>query len=174
MGEKMRSARRIVAVVLAALGGAFVLMVVLAGLSSRSAERESARKRTAPASVTLASSAAQPQVADATPPSATPRAALQIDKSPAKQEGRTLLLAKLKANGVFAKIDDTMAPLIKVAVGPSFYAAKFDDKEAFCSVVYAYYATEVAPVIVELRDDMTGKAVGTYQPGFTGIKLELE
>jgi hypothetical protein len=57
-----------------------------------------------------------------------------------------------------------------------FYLLDFEAKENFCSVVYAYVATQAKDdlVTVTLKDVLSGKTVGDYGQQWTGFGLKMK
>lgn len=94
-----------------------------------------------------------------------------IDKSAAMQADRKKLIEKLIGEGVFQKVE-TPGTLPRLWVRPRFYAAEFDQKQSFVSVVYAYYfdgSNETDSV--RIFDSRSGKEVGSYSAVQGGLKL---
>lgn len=88
----------------------------------------------------------------------------------ATQQKRQALLQKLIAQRVFYKIE-VPGSLPHVYVDTNWYQASIDQKEAFASVVYAYYYT-ISPSadIVVFKDKHTGNRIGTFST--TGLDLK--
>src|SRR5687767_926435 len=61
------------------------------------------------------------------------------ERSPEKQEQRKAMLAKLRAQGVFTRIENRGGGLVRVWTGRAFDGLDVQTKEAFCNVVYAFY-----------------------------------
>jgi len=94
-----------------------------------------------------------------------------IDKSAAMQADRKKLIEKLIGEGVFQKVE-TPGTLPRVWVRPRFYAAEFDQKQSFVSVVYAYYFDGSSEAdSVRIFDSRSGKEVGSYSAVQGGLKL---
>lgn len=93
----------------------------------------------------------------------------------AKQLKRELLIQQAIKRGVFTKLDLRQRNAT-AWVGPTFYALEFDDRESFCSVIYAYIATKVQDdaVWVTLKDAFSGKTVGSYEYRWGGPKLKMK
>lgn len=93
----------------------------------------------------------------------------------AKQPQRQELIQKLIHQGVFAKVD-LRERGATVWVKPAFYSLTFDAKKDFCSVVYAYIATNARDdlVSVTLKDNLSGKEVGDYGQQWNGIGLKMK
>lgn len=84
---------------------------------------------------------------------------------------RVKLLEDLQRQGVFGRIECRGAGG-DAWVAPAFYALTFDDKQIFTSVAYAYcFGAANRDSHITLRDDRTGKDVGTYW-GRRGLDLE--
>jgi hypothetical protein len=94
-----------------------------------------------------------------------------IDKSAAMQADRKKLIEKLIGEGVFQKVE-VPGTLPRLWVRPRFYAAEFDQKQSFVSVVYAYYfdGSNVTDS-VRIFDSRSGKEVGSYSAVQGGLKL---
>ncbi|MGB3086641.1 MAG: hypothetical protein WBC53_02745 [Phycisphaerae bacterium] len=92
-----------------------------------------------------------------------------------KQPGRRELIQKLIGQGVFQKVE-FRAQGATVWVGPTFYLLDFEAKQEFCSVVYAYVATNAKDdlVSVTLKDVQSGKTVGDYGQQWTGFGLKMK
>ena len=80
------------------------------------------------------------------------------------------MLRDLITNRIFQKTEGGQVP--KVWVRPGFYILDFDQKQTFLGVVYAYYSVENPTlVVVSIRDAMTNKEIGTFDPE-RGLKLK--
>lgn len=92
-----------------------------------------------------------------------------VDKSPEMQKGREVFIEKMKLLNVIQKIE-TPGNLPRVYVAPAFYAADFDSKRNFMSVVYAYHfdGSGISD-LVRIYDGRSGKEIGTYSPA--GLRL---
>jgi hypothetical protein len=96
---------------------------------------------------------------------------IQIDKSSEAQTKRKQLIDNLIAQGVFAKVEmPGTRPYIWVT--PSFYALEYDAKTSFTRLVWSYYfGPNDRYEGVTLRDNITGKNVGTFDM-VSGLKLK--
>jgi hypothetical protein len=105
----------------------------------------------------------------ATPgPTPTPK----VDASPEMQEKRLALIEDCISKGIFYKVEKP-ATYPHVWVTPLFHSLNFDDKQAFISVVFAYYISkDPACDMVVLYDSKTGKEVGVFAEVYGGLKLE--
>jgi hypothetical protein len=93
-----------------------------------------------------------------------------VDKSAAFQDRRAKLIEDLQGQGVFGKVEcrqDAGTAWVK----PGFYTLSFDDKQSFVSVVLAYCTNAGDRDFVVLKDDRTGKEVGTLW-GNRGLEME--
>jgi predicted Zn finger-like uncharacterized protein len=92
----------------------------------------------------------------------------------AKQPKRKELIQKLIKTGIFRKVD-FQAGSATIWVDSSFYLLDFEDKQKFCSVIYAYVSTEAKDdiVYVGLIDALSGKTVGNYGQQWTGFGLKM-
>lgn len=109
--------------------------------------------------------------APTTTPTPTKPAPAPVKVSPELQQKRLALIEDLISEGVFHKVEKP-ATYPHVWVTPLFHSLDFDDKQAFISVVYAYYITkDPASDIVVLYDSKTGNEVGTYAEVYSGLKL---
>jgi len=93
----------------------------------------------------------------------------------AKQPERKKLIQKLVDQGVFRKVD-FRERAATIWVDSTFYLLDFEAKQDFCSVVYAYLATNARDelVVVTLKDALTGNTVGDYGPQWTGFGLKMK
>jgi len=93
----------------------------------------------------------------------------------AKQPERKKLIQTLISRGVFRKVDfrDRVAT---IWVDSPFYLLDFEAKQDFCSVVYAYLATNAKDelVVVTLKDALSGKTVGDYGQQWTYFGLKMK
>jgi hypothetical protein len=90
---------------------------------------------------------------------------------PETQERRKKLIADLQRQGIFGKIECRSGGAT-AWVSPRFYLISFDDKQSFASVVYVYCHGRADDTgFVTLKDDRTGKDVGTFW-GNRGLDLE--
>jgi hypothetical protein len=105
------------------------------------------------------------------PPTSVSAPVATIDKSPALQADRKKLIEKLIEEGVFQKIE-VPGSLPRLWVRTRFYAADFDQKQSFASVVYAYYFDGSDPTdFVRVLDSQSGKEVGRYSINDGGLKM---
>ena len=120
----------------------------------------------------LLGSRGEAQKPDAAPKSAVVQKReplIKIDKSAEMQEGRLRLLEKLKAQGVFQKVE-MPGNLPRLWIAPRFHTIDFDQKQKFVSVVYAYYFDGYnMGDAVRIFDGKTGKEIGDYSS--QGLKL---
>lgn len=66
-----------------------------------------------------------------------------------------------------------LADFPHVRLTPVFYDLNFEDKQAFVSVIYAYYSTQDPEAdMVVLYDSKTGKYVGVFAEIYGGLKLD--
>jgi len=87
------------------------------------------------------------------------------------QEDRLAYINKLTKQGYFQKVE-VPGELPHVWVTPRFYGLSFDDKQAFISVVYAYYiGRNKKSNIVVLRDSRTNEKVGIFSKEHGGLRL---
>jgi hypothetical protein len=94
---------------------------------------------------------------------------IQIDKSAEMQQGRLKLLEKLKAQGVFQKVE-IPGDLPRLWIAPRFHSLNYEQKEKFVSIVYAYYLDGYSITdAVRIYDGKTGKEIGDYSS--QGLKL---
>lgn len=95
-----------------------------------------------------------------------------LDKSAAHQQMRKEFIEKLIKTGFFSKVE-VPGTLPRVWVTPNFYVLKFDEKQTFIEVVYAYYfdGTRMGDS-VRVIDDYSGKEIGTYSLGNPGLKMK--
>jgi hypothetical protein len=94
---------------------------------------------------------------------------IQIDKSAEMQQGRLKLLEKLKAQGVFQKVE-IPGDLPRLWIAPRFHSLNYEQKEKFVSIVYAYYFDGYSITdAVRIYDGKTGKEIGDYSS--QGLKL---
>jgi len=93
----------------------------------------------------------------------------------AKQPERKKLIQKLIDQGVFRKVD-FRERAATIWVDSPFYLLDFEAKQDFCSVVYAYLATNARDelVVVTLKDALTGNTVGDYGQQWTGFGLKMK
>ena len=88
------------------------------------------------------------------------------------QEQRYTFIQDMIAEGIFLKVEQP-ADFPHVWVTSVFYALNFEDKQAFISVVYAYYSTQDPEAdMVVLYDSKTGKKVGVFAEVYGGLKLD--
>lgn len=89
-----------------------------------------------------------------------------------KQEQRADLIRDLIQEGVIRQPRQTAPDIVHVPVTPLFMATDFDNKQAFASMIYAYYFGEVpkGDSMVVLDDARTNKKVGIFAPAF-GLHL---
>jgi hypothetical protein len=133
-----------------ALAAVFVLIAIAALLGSQAETQKP-------------DAASKPAVAEKREP------LIKIDKSAEMQEGRLRLLEKLKAQGVFQKVE-MPGNLPRLWIAPRFHTIDFDQKEKFVSVVYAYYFDGYnMGDVVRIFDGETAKEIGDYSS--QGLKL---
>jgi len=93
---------------------------------------------------------------------------------PVRHQKARELIDQATQLGVWSKIEPPTNG-IAVAdawVGPSFYAATYDQKTSFTAVVYSYYfegTDDADSGLVRLLDTYTGKEVGVYSHGLLQI-----
>ncbi|WP_441228075.1 hypothetical protein AB7813_08975 [Tardiphaga sp. 20_F10_N6_6] len=94
-----------------------------------------------------------------------------VDKSDEMQSNRLKLMEKMRAQGVFQKVE-MPGNLPRLWVDSGFHSADFETKQKFVSVVYAYYfnGSNIADS-VRIYDGKTGKEIGDYSIGNPGLKL---
>ena len=95
------------------------------------------------------------------------------EEQAAKQQERKRLIRNLLNRGIFAKMEQ-VGGTPHVWVRPAFYELDFDDKQAFISVVAAYYYVDRPedPIkLVTLKDARTGKRVGSFSQT-SGLDLD--
>jgi hypothetical protein len=91
------------------------------------------------------------------------KAQIAAERTPAKQEARKQLIAKLRAKGVFNRIENRGGGLVRAWTGPAFDGLDVQTKESFCGVVYAYHFDgQTLGDAVILHDGRTGKHVGHF------------
>lgn len=150
-------------------------MLGAAIVSRTSSEDATTTLRTPSSTNNVAQSVA---VINSTPPlqteSSTPAPAAKtvaVHKSDEMQSGRLKMMEKLRAQGVFQKVE-MPGNLPRLWVGSAFHSADFDTKQKFVSVVYAYYFSGVnIGDSVRIYDGKTGKEIGDYSIGNPGLKL---
>ena len=81
------------------------------------------------------------------------------------QSDRKVLIQKLIQRNVFQKVE-VPGSLPRVWVTPLFHSLNFDHKQAFVSVVYAYYKTnDPTSTLVLVYDSKNGKRIGQFDTG---------
>jgi hypothetical protein len=85
---------------------------------------------------------------------------------PGTRQGRLDLFAELKREGIFYKVDKS-GTMPRAWVTPEFMQLPYDNKQAFVSIVAAYYGESFAAV----HDSTTGKEVG-YYTRFDGLEMK--
>ena len=88
-----------------------------------------------------------------------------------KHQGREQLIGKLKAAGIFNRIEDRGRGLVRVWTGPAFDAMDVQDKERFTGVVYVYYfdGSSFSDAVI-LDDGRTDKPIGDFMR--TGLTMK--
>jgi hypothetical protein len=96
---------------------------------------------------------------------------IAAERSPAKQEQRKQLIAKLRAKGVFNRIENRGNGLVRAWTGPAFDGLDVQTKQSFCGVVYAYHfdGQTIGDAVI-LHDGRTGKQVGSFTR--YGLKMQ--
>ena len=100
------------------------------------------------------------------------REAAALKESKKKQAEREKFIQGLISAGVFQKVDPMGGTIPKIFVRPAFYQLDFDQKQAYVSVVYAYYFDNDVSKQVILRDSRSGKDVGRFAPNLGGLKMD--
>jgi hypothetical protein len=97
------------------------------------------------------------------------KARAPVVKSAEMQKERLEMIQKLKAYGVFQKVD-IPGDVPRLWIAPGFYPLKSDQKETFVRVVYDYFfdGNSIGDV-VRIYDGKTGKEIGDYSS--LGLKL---
>ena len=97
------------------------------------------------------------------------KARAPVVKSAEMQKERLEMIQKLKAYGVFQKVDIS-GDVPRLWIAPGFYPLKSDQKETFVRVVYDYFfdGNSIGDV-VRIYDGKTGKEIGDYSS--LGLKL---
>ncbi|MBN1918813.1 MAG: hypothetical protein JW889_12985 [Verrucomicrobia bacterium] len=100
----------------------------------------------------------------------TPEQAKKWQEEETKQPEREQLIDQLVARGVFREVEFRTQGAT-VWVDSAFYLLDFQEKSTFCSVVYAYIATQARDqyVTVRLKDITSGKTVGEHST--FGLKM---
>lgn len=107
------------------------------------------------------------------PVSHNERSAEKFVPDPEQQQRRKDFIENnLIKYGIIKKVDGGSYP--KVWVRSSFYAATFEQKETFMEVIYAYYWPDGGTFLdaIILKDEYTGKEVGSYNPQHGGLKMK--
>jgi hypothetical protein len=92
--------------------------------------------------------------------------------SPELQQKRLSLISDLIDEGIIDKVEKP-GTYAQVWVTPLFNALKFDQKQSFINVIYAYYISENPESdAVLLYDSQSGKEVGTYSAVYGGLKMK--
>jgi hypothetical protein len=94
-----------------------------------------------------------------------------IDHAPAMQERRKKLIEEFTREKVFQKVESQeIGPIIWIT--PKFSALSYDNKKLAVRIVYEYYFTSNASQnTVWLKDDQSGKSVGSFSFD-RGLQLE--
>ena len=96
---------------------------------------------------------------------------VEFNKSEKIQAKRKQLLDRLIGEGIFKKIE-MPSTRAHVWIDRQFMLIDYDTKVSFLSVVYCYYydGTDES-AHVTLKDNLTGKRIGTYHPTF-GLEMK--
>lgn len=107
----------------------------------------------------------------ATPTSSAPEKVQVQGGTDAKaQANRLSLIEGFKRKGVIYKIE-VLGEYPHLYVGPTFYAASIDTKEAVAGLVLAYYLVEGRRDMLILQDGQSGKRIGSMST-FSGFDLK--
>jgi hypothetical protein len=86
------------------------------------------------------------------------------------QAGRLALIEGFRRRGIIYKIE-AAGDYPHLYVGPAFYAASIDDKQAVAGLVLAYYVVEGKRDMLILQDGRSGQRIGTMSP-LLGLELK--
>ena len=86
------------------------------------------------------------------------------------QNERKAFIKELIRKGIFQEVK-IPGRIPHLWVKPMFYALDFEDKQAFVSVVYAYYFEKQSSGYIMLYDSKTGKEIGRFSKVDGGLKL---